>query len=115
MANPAGSARDAELISSPVLFDNTPPTVTATAPRRSGGKVEVELEAHDATSPLRRAEYSLDATAWVPLEAADGVIDGKDEKFVIKLDNLAAGEHLIVIRVYDSSNNAGLTKVVIPQ
>lgn len=114
MSNAASAARESELVSAPVLFDNTPPVVRAGAPRRDGAKVELELEAHDATSPLRRAEYSLDATAWVPLEAADGVIDGKDEKFIVKLENLSAGEHLIVVRVYDSSNNAGLTKVVVP-
>jgi hypothetical protein len=113
LSNAASTAREAELTSSPVLFDNTPPTVTAGAPRRNGAKLELDIEAVDATSPLRRAEYSLDASSWSPLEAADGIIDGKQEKFQLRLDNLTPGEHLIVIRVYDSSNNAGLTKVVV--
>ena len=40
-----------------------------------GGSAHVEFEAVDAASPLRRCEYSLDAASWVPVQAADGVID----------------------------------------
>ena len=113
-SNAAGTARETDLTSAPVLFDNTPPTVRAGAPQRAGGSVELEVEASDSASGLRRAEYSLDATAWIPLEATDGVVDGQQEKFRLRLENLSPGEHLIVIRAFDSSNNAGLTKVVVP-
>jgi hypothetical protein len=112
-SNAASSAREADLISAPVLFDSTPPVLRAGTPRRTGPKFELDLEASDSTSALRRAEYSLDASAWVPLEAEDGIIDGREEKFHLRLDSLAAGEHLVVVRVFDSSNNAGLTKVVV--
>jgi hypothetical protein len=112
-ANPPAAARTADLVSSPVLIDNTPPVVTVGAAKKSGSKVEVPFEAVDASSQLRRCEYSLDAGGWTPLEAADGVIDSQREKFVITLDNLAPGEHLLVIRAVDSANNAGLAKVVL--
>ena len=111
--NPPASARDAELISSPVLVDNTPPVVTAMAPRRIGSAVEIEFEAVDSASPLRRCEYSVDAGHWIPLEAADGVIDSPREKFLLRLDNVAPGEHLVVLRAADSGNNAGLLKIVL--
>ena len=62
---------------------------------------------------MRRCEYSLDATGWIPLEAADGVIDSQEEKFVLQLDKLTPGEHLVVIRVLDSANNGGLAKIVV--
>jgi hypothetical protein len=113
-SNAAGASRDADLTSAPVLFDNTPPLLQATPPRRTGSTVDLEVEAIDAASGLRRAEYSLDATAWIPLEASDGVIDGRRERFQLHLDNLSAGEHLVVVRAFDSSNNAGLTKIVVP-
>jgi hypothetical protein len=113
-SNAAGTARDAELTSAPVLFDNTPPVVRVGTPQRNGGTVELQVEASDSASGLRRAEYSLDATAWIPLEATDGVVDGQQERFRLRLDNLPPGEHLVVIRAFDSSNNAGLTKVVVP-
>jgi hypothetical protein len=112
-ANPPASAREAELISSLVLVDNTPPVVTVEPPRRNGASVEIAFEAADAASELRRAEYSVDAGNWVPAEAADGVIDSLRETFLIRLDGLTPGEHLIVLRVMDAGNNAGLAKVVL--
>ncbi|HTQ56236.1 MAG TPA: hypothetical protein VMI94_17330 [Bryobacteraceae bacterium] len=111
--NPPPTAREADLTSTPVMIDNTPPLVTVEQVRYSGGTAEIAFTARDAASPLRRCEYSVDATGWVPLEAADGVIDSQQEKFVLSLDKLAAGEHLIVLRVLDSANNAGLAKVVL--
>jgi hypothetical protein len=112
-ANAASSAREAELISSPVLFDNTPPILTASAPVRNGTSVEITVQASDSASQLRQAEYALDAAAWIPLGAADGVTDALQEQFTLRLENLSPGEHLVVIRAFDSSNNAGLTKVVV--
>ncbi len=112
-ANPPASAREADLVSSPILIDNTPPAVTVNNVRSGGGNAHVEFEAADAASPLRHCEYSLDAGAWVPVEAADGVIDSLREKFVLDLTGLGTGAHLLVIRAADSANNSGLAKVVI--
>jgi hypothetical protein len=111
--NSPASARDADLTSSPVLIDNTPPVVTIGSVRHTGATATIELEAADAASPLRRAEYSLDAGGWVPMDASDGVIDSQRERFVLTLDKLDSSEHLVVIRVVDSANNAGLAKVVL--
>ncbi len=111
--NPPASARDAELVSSPVLIDNTPPVVTAGSPRKTENGIEVDFEAVDAASPLRRCEFSLDAGPWTPLESMDGVIDSQREKLVVRLDRLSPGEHVLVLRAVDSANNAGLAKVVL--
>lgn len=112
-SNPANLAREAELVSAPILIDSTPPVVTAGAPRRSGDVVEVDVDAEDRGSVLRRCEYSIDAGQWIPVEAEDGVTDSARERFQIRLDKVSAGEHLLVIRVYDAAGNAGLTKVVV--
>ena len=112
-SNPPGSAREVERVSAPVLIDNTPPLVSAGAPKRMGARVEIQFEAVDAASSLRRAEFSLDAGRWTPLEANDGVIDSPRERFLLPLDNLAPGERLVVVRVYDAAENAGLAKVVL--
>jgi hypothetical protein len=113
-SNAASVARTDEMVSSPVLIDNTPPVVSLSAPRRNNDSVEVDADVVDQTSPLRRCEYSLDAGPWTPVEAADGVTDGPREQFHIAIDRLRAGEHLLVVRAYDTANNAGLAKVVIP-
>ncbi len=112
-ANAPASAREAQLVSAPVMIDNTPPVVTIGAVRYSGGTAHVEWDAVDAASPLRRCEYSLDAGGWVPVEAADGVIDSAREKFTLDLTGLAPGEHLLVIRAADSANNTGVKKIVL--
>jgi hypothetical protein len=112
-ANPPPTAREAQLVSAPVMIDNTPPVVTIGVARRSGGAAHIEFEAADAASALRRCEYSLDAASWVPVAAADGVIDSLREKFALDLTGLAPGEHLLVIRAADSANNAGTTKVIL--
>ncbi len=112
-ANPPSSAREAQLVSAPIMIDNTPPAVTIGPVRYAAGAAHVEFEAADSTSPLRHCEYSLDAASWVPVAAADGVIDSLREKFTLDLTGLAAGEHLLVIRAADSANNAGLAKVLL--
>ena len=112
-SNPPASAREAQLTSAPVLIDNTPPLVTIGTVRYAGGSAHVEFEAVDAASALRHCEYSLDAANWVPVEAADGVIDSPREKFVLDLTGVAPGEHLLVIRVADSANNSGVAKVLL--
>ena len=112
-ANPPPSARDAQLVSAPVMIDNTPPVITIGRVQNAGGKWSVEFEAADAASPLRRCEYSLDAVGWIPAEAADGVIDSMRERFVLDLGTLAPGEHLLVIRAADSANNTGTAKRIL--
>jgi hypothetical protein len=111
--NPPGQAREGELVSAPVLIDNTPPALTVGAPRRSGGAVEIDVEAADAASPVRRAEFAVDGGEWTPVEAQDGVADSRRERFAVRVVGLVAGEHLVVIRVYDAAGNAGLSKVVL--
>lgn len=112
-SNPADAAREAELISSPVLIDNTPPAIKVASQELKNGVLDVLFAAEDAASALRRCEYSLDAGPWMPLQSEDGVIDSPAEKFHLHLEKIAAGEHTLVLRVVDSGNNAGLKKLVL--
>jgi hypothetical protein len=112
-SNPPASAREATLVSAPVMIDNTPPVVTIGEFHRSGATAHIEWEAVDRASSLRHCEYSLDANSWVPMESVDGVIDSPREKFSLDLTDLSPGEHLLVIRAADSANNTGLAKVVL--
>lgn len=111
-SNTVSTARTGELVSPPVIVDNTPPRVTLSAPRISGGNVEIDVLAEDASSPLRRVEFSADAGAWLPLEAQDGITDSRSERYLVRL-NLPAGEHVVVVRAFDSSLNPGLAKTVV--
>ena len=111
--NPPASARESQLVSTPVMIDNTPPVVTVTGATRAGATAHVDWEAVDASSPLRRAEYSVDAASWVPMDAADGAVDSLRERFSISLANLAPGEHVVVMRAADSAGNTGVAKVIL--
>ena len=106
-SNPAQNARESELIGAPVIIDSTPPVVTL---QWAQGRLVVN--AKDATSPLRRCEYAIDANPWIPIEAEDGVTDSAEERFVTT-PKLTPGEHVIAVRVYDAAGNAGLGRVVV--
>ena len=112
-ANAVEYAQQAEMISSPVLIDNTPPLVTVGPPQRDGTTLDIDVDANDKVSPLRLCEYSIDAGFWQPIEAVDGVTDSPHERFHLHLEKLRPGEHLLVFRVYDTANNAGLARVVL--
>ncbi|MEQ1886799.1 MAG: WD40 repeat domain-containing protein [Bryobacteraceae bacterium] len=113
-SNAPAQARQAELASAPVLIDNTPPQVTAGTPRRNGTTLEIQLDAEDRASALRRCEYAIDGQSpWQPVEAVDGITDATRERFVVGIPNFPAGEHVVVVRVYDAAGNAGLARVVV--
>ncbi len=112
-SNAVQYAQQAEITSSPVLIDNTPPLVALANVKRDGSVLDADIDANDKTSPLRLCEYSIDAGFWQPVEAVEGVTDSPRERFHLHLDNLHPGEHLLVVRVYDSANNAGLARVTL--
>jgi len=109
-SNGPDTAREADLVSSPVLIDNTPPVVSVTAGHRDNSTAEIEVDARDAASSLRRCEYSVDAGPWMPVEAVDGLTDSPHALFHIRVEHLSPGDHLVAIRVYDAAGNAGLAK-----
>ncbi len=112
-SNAGASARDAELVSSPVLIDNTAPVVKVASSKRVGTAADIEFAATDSASALRRAEWSVDAGPWTAVAPVDGVLDSETEQFRLHIADLPAGEHVLVLRVADSGGNAGLAKVVL--
>ena len=75
--NTPATAKEAELTSSPVLIDNTPPVVHLTSSTRT----DIAFEAQDSASALRRAEWAVDAGPWTPLAPVDGIMDSQSEQF----------------------------------
>ena len=99
---PTGSSDgplSAERVSEPVINDHSPPSVEVTS--RRGGRVEVRLV--DAWSPLRRLEKAVDAGEWLPLEPADGLLDGRRETVAIELPD---GASSVLLRVMDAAFNS---------
>lgn len=109
-ANPPDRVRSAEKESEPVLLDRTPPLVRSVEPVSRDAAV---FEATDAASDLRVAAYSVDAGEWQPILSTDEIVDSPSERFVVDLEDLAAGEHIVTLRVSDEAGNTGLAKAVI--
>jgi hypothetical protein len=112
-ANATEYAKQTELVSTPVLIDNTPPVISVSSSHREGGTAEIDWDVVDSTSPLRKCEYSLDTGVWQPVEASDGVTDSQREHYHESIDKLSPGEHMLVLRAYDAAGNAGLARVLI--
>lgn len=116
-------------ISSRFVLDTTPPVVsglhveTATtrcpkSPANSNACLAVHFDAQDATSPISRAQYSLDAGPWQYIEPVGQLSDSLTEHYVflIPLPPGAATEpeHLVTVRVFDRYDNSSAAKLVVP-
>jgi len=105
-SNPSDLALAGELESSSFDIDNVAPVVQVGAQRRDGTRFIVSAEIRDTDSTITRVEYSLDAQRWQPAFPRDGILDGRQESFEIRLDADAAGRAL-VIRATDALGNVG--------
>ena len=140
MAHTLGDGLTAERESDHFIIDTTPPLLTGLEGKLQGGNLRVSLTATDATSPIVRAEYSLDAGRWQFLEPVGKLSDSLTEHydFSVPLAALptrsasdgepaepetAAGaaqdrvldpqEHILIVRVYDRFDNVSAAKTVV--
>ena len=111
LTNAAERALSAEMISRPVLVDQTPPLIRSVP---GGPDGEVRFEAEDEASEIRSAEFAIDAGEWHPVLSDDGILDARRERFTLRLGELEPGEHLVVLRVRDRAGNAALAKSLLP-
>jgi hypothetical protein len=120
--------------------DNTAPRIENLASRVEGQDLHVTFHAADDGSPLKRAEYSIDAGDWQYVEPVGALTDAKVENydFTVLLSNAPpateepadqkhkkgksntvaattltpAAEHVVVVRVYDRAENVATAKYV---
>jgi hypothetical protein len=96
-----------------LLVDHTPPVIVATDVKRSGGNLVISVTGRDALSLLDGAEFILNNGAHeVSMHPADGVLDGREETFVMEFPEAkASGASSVEIIVYDGSGNASSTRL----
>ena len=135
--SPSRSAEDAltgEAVSPRFEVDNTPPRIEGLSAKVEGNQIRVSLRAIDSFSPIGHAEYSIDADDWQLVEPVGQISDSKTENYDFKVpvpaaeseagtattaatanraSASAAGEHTIVVRVYDRFENMGIAKVTV--
>jgi len=126
-----GDALTAEKESPRFEVDTTPPHIENLTAVLEGDKVHVTFRAADSFSPIKRAEYSIDANDWQYVEPVGQIADANTENYdftvPVATDNSTpAGEtgkkkksesvpveHVMVVRVYDRFENMSAAKMVI--
>src|SRR5580692_406545 len=99
--------------------DTTPTRIENLSAIVEGGQIHVNFRAIDNFSPLKRAEYSVDAGEWKYVETVGQLSDAKTENYDFKAtpetskDGGDASEHVVVVRVYDRYDNMGAAKTLI--
>src|SRR6266851_7493777 len=76
-----GEALYAEREGSRFEVDTTPPAITALSATVEGNQVRAHFRASDSFSPIKRAEYSLDAGDWQFVEPVGQLSDSKTEDY----------------------------------
>lgn len=138
LSHSPGDALSAERESSRFEVDTTPPSIQNLSATLQGGVILVSFRSIDNFSPIKRAEYSLDAGEWQYVQPVDEISDGKSENYNFRIrvaepteapqssaqvkgaPNRAqlaqpSGdiEHVLVVRTYDRFDNMGTAKVLI--
>jgi len=112
-SNPMSMARRAELVSSPFWFDNTPPSINIVKSEATPRGVEVQFQVRDGASFIRQAQVSVDGGDWAEIISDDGIVDSSAETFTLKPASMGEGEHVILLRAFDATGNAGVGKAVV--
>jgi hypothetical protein len=98
--------------------DTTPPRIENLAASVEAGQIHITFRAADGFSPIKRAEYSVDAGEWSYLEPVGQLSDAKTESYDFKVTfanakDAAESEHVVVVRVYDRYDNMGAAKTLV--
>jgi hypothetical protein len=116
-------------------IDNTPPRIEHLSATLEGRQMHVTFQAIDDSSPITRAEYSVDAGDWQYLEPVGQISDAKTENYDFnalvgpsavppeqpaeqkrghaKAEAAPHTEHVVVVRVYDRHDNVATAKYVV--
>ncbi len=99
--------------------DTSPPRIENLSGTVDGAQIRVTFTAADGFSPIKRAEYSIDAGDWQYVEPVGQLSDAKTESYDFEAkpesakDAAAATEHVVVVRVYDRYDNMGAAKTLV--
>ncbi|HBY63592.1 MAG TPA: hypothetical protein DEH78_27520, partial [Solibacterales bacterium] len=102
--NPKGKELTSQLVSDPILVDNTPPEISTVAVARKGNQLEVRWTAADALTPIERAEYSVNGGEWTLAPPTTTVSDSLQHDYVLLIPG-APGEQVVTVRVSDRNQN----------
>ena len=119
-----GQGLTAEKESPRFEVDTTPPQIQNLSAALEGGHIHVTFQAVDSFSPIKRAEFSIDASDWQFVEPAGQISDSRTESYDFQVPlppppsgrtpaSSGALEHVVVVRAYDRNDNMNSAKIVI--
>ena len=109
LSNAPSDAMVSRLVSKPFVISNTAPTVQWEPAQVQGKDAQVRFVARSSASFLYQVEYTLDGGDWQVVYPEDGICDGREEPFSLKLVNLAGGTRVLAVRVSDTAGNLGVS------
>jgi len=93
-------------ISDPVVVDNTPPVIEKDDLDIAGQNVTLSLNIKDSLTVIGNLSYTVDSNDdWISTLPDDQVYDTTEESFVVVVNDLDAGEHVIAVKVSDDLGN----------
>lgn len=116
-SNPSGDALSSSAIGPRFVVDNTPPAISNLRAQTVTDDATILFSAKDPSTPLAKAEYSVDAGPWTRVRPVGQLSDSPAETYRITLKGLTPGEHTISVRVFDLYQNSGIAKITftVPQ
>lgn len=93
--------------------DTTPPQIEDLKTVVQGDSIRVQFRAADGFSPIKRAEYSIDAGEWHFVEPVGQLSDSKTENYNFSAPVQSGEEHVVVVRAYDRFDNMNAAKAVV--
>lgn len=106
--------------------DTTPPQILGLkADATIHRKFHIQFQARDGFSPIKRAEYSVDAGEWHLVEPVGQLSDSKTETYDFETEipgappardsesGTTTEEHVVVVRAYDRFENMSSSKTLI--
>ena len=123
-----GEALTSERTSERFVLDTASPAIAALTARLDGGRVHIVAEAKDPSSPIARAEYSIDAGPWQYIEPVGKLSDALTERYdfeaplsaspsaqsrAARLPPADPAQHVVTLRVFDRYENSATAKSVV--
>jgi len=99
--------------------DTTPPRIENLTASVESGQIHVRFRSEDGFSPIKKAEFSVDAGEWKYVEPVGKISDAKVEEYDFKVtpepgkEVSATSAHVVVVRVYDRYDNLGAAKTLV--
>jgi hypothetical protein len=90
-----------------LVVDHTPPVIEEASARRDADRLVVTIRGRDALSLLDSAEFTFNNGVHEVVEQpADGILDGREETFVLELPIARlSGATSVEVTLYDSAGN----------